>query len=153
MSTKLQKSNPFDETVPLMVTIFSFLFRMVAGHSSSQLWSARQFTHRGGKFALFFNLHCNFFFISLCIVSSYLYENKGLTYLLPNKWFFHIQEDWRVALKEVQPSAKREGFATGTYIFLTVSRIRMRDPVPFWPWIWDPGKVFSGTQIPNPYFW
>jgi hypothetical protein len=39
-----------------------------------------------------------------------------------------IQEDWRVALKEVQPSAKREGFATGTHIFFTVSRIRILDP-------------------------
>jgi hypothetical protein len=32
-----------------------------------------------------------------------------------------------------------------------VLRIRIRDPVPFWPL--DPEWVFPGSRIPNPYFW
>jgi hypothetical protein len=38
--------------------------------------------------------------------------------------------------------------------FSPVLRIRIWDPVPFWPL--DPGSVigfFSGSRIPNPYFW
>ncbi len=114
--------------VTLMVIICSFLFRMVAGHSSSQLWSARQFTYWGGKFAVFIYTSSFFRYFTFFLYRIQLYENKRLTYLVPRKRFFHIQEDWRVALKEVQPSAKREGFATGTNIFLTVSRSGILDP-------------------------
>ena len=33
----------------------------------------------------------------------------------------NVQEDWKVALKEVQPSAKREGFATGKLWFFSAT--------------------------------
>ncbi len=45
------------------------------------------------------------------------------------------------------------------YIILPVLRIRIRDPVPFWPWtrILDPGSGIGffpdpGARIPTPYF-
>ncbi len=38
---------------------------------------------------------------------------------------------------------------------IPVLRIRIRDQVPFWPLGPDPGSGigFSGSRIPNPYFW
>ncbi len=36
---------------------------------------------------------------------------------------------------------------------VTVLRIRNRDPVPFWPLDPGSGRGFSGSRIPNPYFW
>jgi hypothetical protein len=50
-------------------------------------------------------------------------------------------------------SSRRRWSGSGTksdnYDFKAV--LRIRDPVPFWPL--DPGYVFSGSQIPNLYFW